>query len=563
MLQLLLIHILITGACLWSGHLAYRYIFRVKQSPPVIFLLITGLIFLTLIAQVLVLFIPLNLYTQLFWGIVYLLSIILLKEERRHLIRFMMNEFRNFSVLSKSLFLLLWILILLINAGPVMMDDTESYHMQSILWIREYGTVPGLVNLHERFGFNSSWFSAIALLVPSTGSTSAYIALNGVLSAWFCFFLIHTFTGQVIQNKMKESLSLILLLSFSVILWPLIRGNAATANYDFIATLLVFVLFIDLFFNKIRIAYSAYRIEWIIWPVFLFSVRIINFPFLLLIVFVIFFSMKQENRKHLVTPILFSALLIIPFLARNILISGFPFFPSFAFNFFTPDWKADPAMMEELLRYIKYYGRVSTAFMDIDQTELLRFPGWIAAWFNHLFLYDKIILITGLSGMLLYITQFLKNKSGHKTELPVFMLVLIAWLISWFFISPDPRFIYGLLLAGTVILLFQIISLFTKNSLWKGFSFALLLVFIIVTGYYIVTKLITQPQYRNWITAAIIPKPPVTETEVDAIKFYIPEKINNNWNARCYASPLPCLYTINPKLKARGKSIEQGFRLEK
>ncbi|EMO63800.1 hypothetical protein LEP1GSC133_1179, partial [Leptospira borgpetersenii serovar Pomona str. 200901868] len=33
--------------------------------------------------------------------------------------------------------------------------DSGLYHIQSIKWIQEYSVVPGLANLHGRFGFNS------------------------------------------------------------------------------------------------------------------------------------------------------------------------------------------------------------------------------------------------------------------------------------------------------------------------------------------------------------------------------------------------------------------------
>jgi hypothetical protein len=60
-----------------------------------------------------------------------------------------------------------------------------------------------------------------------------------------------------------------------------------------------------------------------------------------------------------------------------------------------------------------------------------------------------------------------------------------------------------------------------------------------------------------------LPQPPVKETTIDGITFRIPESINNNWNARCYGTNVPCLYKIDPRLKPRGKDIKEGFRLEK
>ena len=43
-----------------------------------------------------------------------------------------------------------------------MHDDTGLYHAQAIRWIEEYGVVPGLANLHSRFGYNSASFALSA-----------------------------------------------------------------------------------------------------------------------------------------------------------------------------------------------------------------------------------------------------------------------------------------------------------------------------------------------------------------------------------------------------------------
>ena len=43
-------------------------------------------------------------------------------------------------------------MVLTLNAGPTVMDDTDSYHIQMVKWIQEFGSVPGIANLHLRFG---------------------------------------------------------------------------------------------------------------------------------------------------------------------------------------------------------------------------------------------------------------------------------------------------------------------------------------------------------------------------------------------------------------------------
>lgn len=138
---------------------------------------------------------------------------------------------------------------------------------------------------------------------------------------------------------------------------------------------------------------------------------------------------------------------------------------------------------------------------------------------------------------------------------------MIAWLICWFIVSPDPRFVYGVLLFGVFLLAYHLIY-FIKGAI-KSLSNVLMILMLAVVSYYIVSKPWRQKVYRNWLAPMQLPQPPVKEIVINGITFRLPGLINNNWNTRCYGTDLPCLYKIDQRLKARGKNIRSGFHLEK
>src|SRR6185503_6820938 len=389
MLLLLLAHISITACCLWSGFLFYKFFPVKNEARPVIYYAISGLILLTTLTQIIALFFPITIYSKL----VILGVLILLTLYKRRATKFSFPEIKISA--SLVLFFIVWAIILLINAGPVIMDDTESYHIQSIKWIQEYGPVPGLVNLHERFGFNSSWFSSVALFNFFPATTAGYTVLNSVLSMWLCYWLISNHDKQQNGSGIYTSLSLRLIFICCLIIWPLLRGNAATANYDFITTCIVLVLFVEIFLSKNFTPTD----EWIIWPAYLFTIRIINFPLLFLSMIALIVFIRQKNFKNIYLPIAYCLLLIIPFLIRNIIITGYPFYPATSFDIVNVDWKPDPQMTERLLEYIKYYNRVSTTYLEIEQTKALG-SNWIPSWFKYLFLFDKALVVAGLAGFI-------------------------------------------------------------------------------------------------------------------------------------------------------------------
>src|SRR4030095_13148392 len=272
MLSLLFYQIIITLICLWSGILFYKF-FPAKNEPrPIIYYLISGLILLTSLTQIIVLFFPITIYTRFgILGLLILLSII-----KRKNTNFFIPEFKVSA--SLILFFIVWAILLLINAGPTTMDDTESYHIQSIKSIQEYGSVPGLVNLHVRFGFNSSWFSSVALFSFSSKTSGGFTVLNSVLSMWLCYWAISIYNKFHEEINVQAAFAILIVFIAAIMIWPLIRGNAATTNYDFITTCIVLILFTEIFFSE---KFSP-SIEWMIWPVYLFTVRVINFPMLVL-----------------------------------------------------------------------------------------------------------------------------------------------------------------------------------------------------------------------------------------------------------------------------------------
>ncbi|MFI5131580.1 MAG: LIC_10190 family membrane protein [Chitinophagales bacterium] len=570
MLLLFLLHIVITLLCLSAGFLSYHFSLRSKnaniQYRPVTFYLITGLIALTLVSQVMVLFFPLDGYCLL--GI-SLLIILLLYVSRKRFTAFVahiFNALKKQGSLGLAMIFVLWIMVLVLNAGPTMMDDTESYHIQMIKWADEYGTVPGIVNLHERFGFNSSWFISISFFIPDTHQLNFYTLLNGVISFWFCSFLAGQLSHLLARKESKSisslDLAVILVLFFCLFGWPMIRGNSMTANYDFITTFIVSVLFIKLLQKGKETTNNPFRTEWIIWPVYLFTVRIVNYPLLLLSLYGFYFLLKSRQWRHVTLLAGIALCLVLPFIARNIMVSGYPFYPSAAFNIFNVDWKADTRIMHGLVDYIQYYNRVNEMFIPIEETAKLRFPDWVVEWFRYMFMYDKPLVVTGLAGFLLSLVFIKKFVRIFSLPLRFFVIILGMQLLSWFFIAPDPRFAYGCLLCG--VMLVPILLLNKRTIIINGkilyFVCICLLTAILV---YVALKPGRNKEYQNFLVPYRLPQPPVSEIIIDNIRLNVPERVLGNWNPRCYATDLPCLYIIDPRLRARGSNIRDGFRLDK
>lgn len=557
MLYLILYYFLVSSICLFAGIIIYSLIPLTDSiERPIINYLLTGLIGFTAVGQWIVLFRPLTVISL--FGILILGGLFSILKGKT-----ISDTFRNCIVIELKkplIFLVSFIaylaLIMVFNAGPVTMDDTGSYHIQMVKWVQEFGSVPGIANLHMRFGFNSSWFSTVGMFNYPVGGLNTYFSLNGLLCIWSCFFLLEKIiisskTGEPLKSQ-NQSLGFLIILLLCLLNWSIIRSTASSANYDFISTCCIIALFADL--NEKQ---NDAPIEWLIWPVYLFTVRIMNFPILILSLVYIVRLIKTGGAKQLLLIIFFMGFFIIPFLIRNVILSGYLFFPVYQLDFFSFDWKADKMKLAEISNYIKNFNRVNPMFQSMSLTEKMNFPDWIPAWYNYLFRFDKITLTLSIFGygVQLFFIRKMKNRLYR-----VFLLAMICQLISWFFIGPDPRFVYGPLLFGIFL---GVYNLPTLKISWTGITKYTLLLASFLVLIYSVSKVIREDEYRNFIVPRPLPVPPVRTIVVGHIQMHIPEKILNNWNPRCYDIELPCLYKQDPRLEARGEKISDGFRLKR
>ncbi len=554
MLFLMLCYIGITCVCLWAGILFYSFIYREEDQRTVIHIILTGLMAVTAIGQWIVLVLPINALTLFFIVSLCIILTISRKKQTRNVWMNCKRSFNGRHLLFIGCFISCFLMILILNTGPFIMDDTDSYHIQVVKWIQEYGSVPGIANLHLRFGFNSSWFISIALFSYPGHGVHSIGALNGLLSIWICYYLLYIICNSI-QNYQRQNnrimAACVAIFVLCLLNWPMIRGSAASMNYDFITTCCCIILFVDLFSGI-----EKNRIEWMVWPVYLFTVRMMNFPLLILSLLFMLHLMNRHSFRKLFICFLGASVFVVPFLIRNCILSGYIFFPFQQIDLFSFDWKADKQQLIEISRYIKYFNRVNPMFQPLTMTEKAGFPGWVFSWFNNLFRFDKLILILSAFG---YVILFFRFKNVERRSLRIFMLVMICQLICWFFIAPDPRFVYGSLLFG-------IFACIACLPVMERISVKIIKLSLVITSsiilVYTVSKVAFHREYRNYLTPHIIPEPAFKTITVNNIELHIPEKILGNWNPRCYDIELPCLYEPDPRLEARGKTIADGFRIK-
>ena len=86
----------------------------------------------------------------------------------------------NLLVLTVS-FILAFVVILYATSSSVKNPDTGIYHAQAIRWIESYPAIPGLANIHQRLGYNSSWIMVNAIFSFSFLGKQSFHFMTGYL----------------------------------------------------------------------------------------------------------------------------------------------------------------------------------------------------------------------------------------------------------------------------------------------------------------------------------------------------------------------------------------------
>lgn len=561
MLQSLFQFILISAFCLAWGLPLYMYYGYKKKSlcfaiEETIFSFLIGLALLSIFSSWISLFFPVKFFLFLVLTVVLIAAEIIWLKKINWRIDF--SFFKRLKLIDVSFLFLCLLLFTFLSTGKPTMEDTDLYHVQTIRWINEYGTVPGLANLYLRYGFYSNWFHLISIFYLPFKNQN-FIYLNYTFTIWLFFFLFYQYK---LFSKSDDKVSKHLMFFYFVIPlfmlveWDLFRVACSSTSYDFIITSITLVS-IHLLIKKIIFKSSSKEEESIL--ILLLAIapffKLTGFLLAPLILVLLFHSTNKIST--LLKTIIIGILCFIPYAYKNYLQTGYLFFPYQFADFFYPSWKVPEEMVSRFNDYI-YFGN---HYINQDIPKRAWTNNWTFSyykdWFLHLVKADQIFIMVSLISLPLSFLTLKKIYNQQFNNILILLLACIIPLFIWLVTSPDLRFAFGLLIF---IAFFPLTALFTPYiKQWTYTAFTAIFIFGI--GYYIYKKGDNSFNFKNLVAVKPVDIPPYTPISIHNQVYYIPRNINNNWNSRCIDCPIPCIYHSNPYLQLLGKKIINGFKM--
>lgn len=310
--------------------------------------------------------------------------------------------------------------------------DSAFYHYQNIRWNEEYAVVPGVANLDDRFGFNSSYFLLSAIFSFRFLLGEAIYPLQPlVVTVIGCWVIYELFISKY------EVKRVIILLSYILLFWVSIcfLGNTST---DILPNFIVFYIIARIVLYP-KLLKTNYLIG-IVLPVFLLTCKLSFFPIGLISIYLLYNLFKEKKYKVISFVCITGLLILIPWLIRNVIISGYLIYPFYQIDLFSFDWKVP---REVAMREKDYIFDIGYYFFRIA----LRYPGESAR--DPLFvniLTDVIYLLTLCSFIF---ASYLMLKKGKEIKSHIYLLYIVffASVAVWVFGGPDIRFVPGILCA--------------------------------------------------------------------------------------------------------------------
>lgn len=315
--------------------------------------------------------------------------------------------------------------------------DTGLYHLAAVKWFATYPVVPGLANLHLRFGYNNS-VHLFGAYVDTFWQGVAVHAMTGFLMAtllaqWF----VEIFTARGPRGRLRQVFCLLTLPFLLAKLWTIEMASLST---DLALAVICFVLVLEL----VSLQTDARRR--VMLPLALVvalgavatATKLGGLAAAAVVGALAIYLVRGDVRWRARAAIFALPLVIVAgWMLRGLVLSGWLIFPVVGRIGFP--WAVRPRVAEAHLLEIQSWGRVFGKGPD----EVFRhgFWGWFPIWLNSVRTSHELALLVASTAAFAWrmatgpVRRVVRNRA-HMAALAVCALGIVQWFVG----APDLRY---------------------------------------------------------------------------------------------------------------------------
>ncbi len=441
------------------------------------------------------------------------------------------------------------------SLGPPESYDSGLYHLNTVRFSAEYPIVPGLALINSRLAFNAgTFFLYPAMLEFGPLLNKSHHIINGL----FIFITLAQLINHFFTNKNKPYYihHRVALLFIPVVFYLFLNANIPISNPTpdfavFLIGILITLKLLMLLENNTADNTQIYTIIFLIMIGCLVKSGFMLFGFVSLGV-VLLIKRNKNIYRYMIILFILSA---VPWMIRNIILSGYPFFPKPWFGF-DVDWRVPAASAMNLNNWLESW----ILMPNVPWQEVLGKWDWVGGWLKrnlsmYPFYFQMPLFIFCVSAFIFACCHFF-GRAYDFTKRKVWLIIIIALitLVLWLVTIPEPRYAGALfwILALTTLVLSvdenKHLNDKQKSIIFISVSFALMLNVVI--------------NNKDWsIRQTFDPTPTVEYREFktnDGTLLYVP--INSE---QCWDGLLPCTPHPHPAIALRKENdLRYGFKME-
>ncbi|QKJ32776.1 hypothetical protein HQ865_24465 [Mucilaginibacter mali] len=430
--------------------------------------------------------------------------------------------------------------------------DTIVYHFYCINWANHYPSTPGAANLYIYLAVNQSYFLYAAFLNGLWGHYAGACASNGLLTIAICTEIICNTKACFSGKKKVDFLSAFQLLFLPICINAGVQ-NLSSPTPDVFVNVFTFKVLCDVircieakqitFQDIFLLAFYA-----LFGMVMKLSFAGIGFGLLFMALYWLI-KTKRWKAAQIWPSIGIYALLVLPWIVRGGIASGYLGFPLTLFPL-PVDWLILKGNVINFADYIKGFAR-----------SHLHGPPAIEAAHNYSWVHDWIIRMLSTLGAVLPVCLciglivWFRIRRTNTRKLNLFLIPVLITLAFWFFMAPDIRF---------APFTFWALGLAPLAFLIAGFNYKWLKAMPVVI---FICACAVMYKNRNLDMQPIGDVPKINNpgifTTRSGLKINIVHNNPGEDHWEIGDCNIPCSVFPDSALTLRGKTITEGFRIER
>ena len=444
--------------------------------------------------------------------------------------------------------------------------DTGIYHAQAIRIIEEYGVIKGIGNFQLHFAYNSSYLALCALFTMSFILPFALHTMTGFIMALFTCYAacgLMKWTSRVSHTADMARLAIII---YGITVLEYLQSPAT----DYGAMYMVLYIMCAWITQAVEKKDDSEDIPvygyLAVLSIFTVSMKLSAAALVVLAVLPFILLVKKKMTKETISFIVIGFLSFLPYLVRNVIISGWLLYPAEAIDLFNVIWKVPAEYMKFDANQIKVWGRELQDITSVEEGITVGISEWLPIWWEKKRFYEKLLLAFQVAGAGAVLLNLIIRKVRKKirADVAMFYIAVFINIAMWFFTAPFIR--YGL---AYLMLLPICAAMDLAENIFKGKTFLRFVMVAIAvvcfgnwTAHYLkVDKNRFSEHVKDGYYVTPIPFPDSETERIDMNGIIVYNTVHEDDEVNSYYNcPSSCYGDMMNRSEPIGTTLKEGFK---